>query len=199
MVFSKGGIIEPLVLASTQFVIDAKASRFTVQAFASGLASVVAHCPTFSVRDFTGDVRLMLPAMDKASCRLVVRAASLEIMDEVSQRDRQQIENTMFHEVLHISKHPEVVFESSQIALHQVSAGMHRATVSGTLDLHGVRAAHKMTCQAVIGDNSIRIYGDCTLLQSDFNVAIASVAGGTMKLRNELRMAFFLIGRAQAN
>ena len=56
-----------------------------------------------------------------------------------------------------------------------------------------------MACQAVFGEDSIRIYGDCTLLQTDFNIEIASVANGTMKLRNELRLAFFLIARREAN
>jgi len=187
------------VVASTQYMIDSKSSRFTVQAFASGLAAVVAHCPTFSIREFTGDVQLSMPSLEKASCHLVVRAGSLEIMDEVGQQDRRQIENTMFQEVLHIQRFPEIVFKSSQISVNKISPNMHRVSAEGSLSLHGVTARHVMACQAVFGEDSIRIYGDCTLLQTDFNIEIASVANGTMKLRNELRLAFFLIARREAN
>ncbi len=185
------------VLTSTQYAIDAKASRFTVQAFANGLTSIVAHCPTFAICDFTGDFKVSMPGLEKASCRLVMRAGSLEIMDDVNARDRQQIENTMFHEVLQIQKFPDVVFESSEITIKKINAGMHRLNVAGSVSLHGVTARHTVTCQAVFGEESIRIYGDCTLQQSDFNIAIASVAGGTLELRNEIRMAFFLIARKQ--
>jgi polyisoprenoid-binding protein YceI len=187
------------IQTSTHYTIDAKASRFTVQAFASGLVSVIAHCPTFSARDFTGDVKLSMPAQDKASCRLVFRAASLDLMDDVTQQDRREIEKTMFHEVLHIQKFPEIAFESSQITITKVSGNMHRVSSEGTLSLHGVTARHAMSCQAVFGEDSIRIYGDCTLLQTDFNITIASVANGALKLRNELRLAFFLIARRDAS
>jgi len=37
------------------FAMDAKASLFTVQAFASGMVAVVAHSPKVAIRDFTGE------------------------------------------------------------------------------------------------------------------------------------------------
>jgi hypothetical protein len=38
-----------------RFALDAKVSQFTVHAFASGLASVVAHDPKFAIREFSGE------------------------------------------------------------------------------------------------------------------------------------------------
>jgi hypothetical protein len=43
-------------LGALHYVIDTKASQFTVQAFASGLISVVAHSPKIVVRDWQGEV-----------------------------------------------------------------------------------------------------------------------------------------------
>src|SRR5271163_1137023 len=160
--------MNPEVLTTTQYEIDTHASRFTVQAFASGLAAVVAHCPTFSIREFSGVVKLSMPSQEKASCKLVARAASLDILDDVSQRDRQEIERTMFHEVLNIQRFPQVVFESTQISVSKIGGSMHRVNAEGSLSLHGVTAKHAMVCQAVFGEDSLRIYGDCTLLQTDY-------------------------------
>ena len=187
--------MENSVLATTRFTVDQKASRLTVQAFASGLASVMAHCPTFGVRDFLGDIVVSTPIPDRATCRLAIRSASLDIIDDVTRQDRQAIEKTMFHEVLEIAKFPEILFECSQVTLAKIAESMHRVSAVGTLTLHGVKAKQPVNCQAVIGEDTLRIYGDCTLLQSDYGITIASVAGGTLKLRNEVRMAFFLIAR----
>lgn len=191
----KGGPVETSTVATTLYAIDSKASRFTVQAFAGGLTSAIAHCPTFALRDFAGEVRVTLPNLENASCMLTGRLASLELMDDVTASERRQIENIMFHEVLDVAKHPEVSFESLQISVKKVHAGTCRVTANGVLALHGGTGPHSMNCQAVFGEDSIRIYGDCTFLQSDFDIKIASIAGGTLKLRNELRVAFFLIVR----
>jgi hypothetical protein len=42
---------------SVCYVVDKRASQFTVQAFASGLAAVVAHSPKIAIRDWTGEAR----------------------------------------------------------------------------------------------------------------------------------------------
>jgi hypothetical protein len=44
----------------------------------------------------------------------------------------------------------------------------------------------------------VRAQGTFSILQSDFGLKIASVAGGTLKLKDQLKFAYFLIGRRQA-
>jgi hypothetical protein len=50
--------------SGVRWVIDTRASQFTVQAFASGLVSVIAHSPKIAIRDWTG----WLPATWKTPC-----------------------------------------------------------------------------------------------------------------------------------
>jgi hypothetical protein len=38
------------------YLVDARASRFTVQAFATGLLSAMGHNPAIAIRNFSGDV-----------------------------------------------------------------------------------------------------------------------------------------------
>jgi hypothetical protein len=40
-----------------RYSIDAAQSQFTVHAFASGLAAVVAHNPKFAISDFSGEAQ----------------------------------------------------------------------------------------------------------------------------------------------
>ncbi len=42
---------------TARYRLDPGQSRFTVQAFATGLLSFLGHSPTFAVRDFAGAVR----------------------------------------------------------------------------------------------------------------------------------------------
>lgn len=59
-----------------RFALDAKVSQFTVHAFASGLASVVAHNPKFAIREFSGEAHLD-PETLWASLKVAVRLRSL--------------------------------------------------------------------------------------------------------------------------
>jgi len=44
---------------SVSCAIDPRASQFTVQAFASGLISAVAHSPKIAIREWSADVRFV--------------------------------------------------------------------------------------------------------------------------------------------
>jgi len=50
-----------------RFVLDAALSRFTVQAFAGGMLSALAHNPRFAIRGFPGELQFtpesIAPAM----------------------------------------------------------------------------------------------------------------------------------------
>jgi hypothetical protein len=48
------------------------------------------------------------------------------------------------------------------------------------------------------GIDSFRAYGEFTLLQSDYGIRIASIAGGTLKLQDELKFSFYVVGRKES-
>jgi polyisoprenoid-binding protein YceI len=96
-----------------RYSMDAAQSQFTVHAFASGLAAVVAHNPKFAIRDFRGEARFNSDTLRDASIQIRIKAASLELMDEVSEYDRGEIDRVMFNEVLEVSRFPEIVYTTS--------------------------------------------------------------------------------------
>ena len=51
-----------------RYSIDASASQFTVHAFTSGLAAIVAHSPKFAIRDFAGEAGFIPDTLPKGSC-----------------------------------------------------------------------------------------------------------------------------------
>jgi polyisoprenoid-binding protein YceI len=179
------------------FAIDAKASLFTVQAFAAGMIAVIAHSPKFAVRDMVGEVQFVPGNMQKASVRLAIKVASLEIMDEVSSSDRREIERVMFDEVLEKSIFPKIEFKSTRVTASRTGESMYRTSISGDLSLHGITRNVDLDAQVVAGEDTLKAQGSFSVLQPDYGLKIASVAGGTLKLREELKCAYFIVGRRQ--
>jgi polyisoprenoid-binding protein YceI len=178
-----------------RFSIDARASLFSVQAFASGIAAVVAHSPKFAVRDIVGEMEFVPETMQDGSLRLTINVGSLEIMDEVSRQDRREIERVMFDEVLQKNVYPRVEYKSSRVNMSKISENVYRANVSGLLTLHGTTRGMDLDAQVVVGEDTLRAQGAFVLSQTDYALKIASVAGGSLKLKDELRCAYFIIGR----
>jgi polyisoprenoid-binding protein YceI len=177
------------------FVIDAKASLFTVQAFASGIVSVVAHSPKFAVRNMAGDIEFVPGDMQNASIQLTIHVGSLEIMDEVTSADRREIERVMFDEVLEKGIFPRIEYKSTRVSASKSGENTYRINTVGDLTLHGITRGMGLDAQVVIGEETLRAQGSFSLLQSDFGLKIASVAGGALKLKDELKCAYFLMGR----
>jgi len=180
---------------TVHYAIDARASQFTVQAFASGLISAVAHSPKIAIRDWTGDVDFVPDSLREAKLKVVVKTPSLEVLDELRDSDRREIHRVMNNEVLETARFPQVVFQSSSIGVERLKETLHRVNVTGGLELHGVTNNHSFFAQVAFGVDSFRAYGEFTLLQTDYGIRVASVAGGTLKLQDELKFTFYVVAR----
>jgi polyisoprenoid-binding protein YceI len=181
-------------MGRAHYLLDADSSQFTVQAFAEGLAGIADHNPRFCIREIMGEAELDVDKLD-GSLLLTAKTESLEIMDEVTQADRQAIERVMFGEVLHPQKFPEVVFRSSRVVCSVVGENRYAADVTGTASLHGVENPLSIQAQLVLTGGSLRAYGEFRLRQTDYGLNIASVAGGTLRIKDELKFTFFMVTR----
>src|ERR1700723_886608 len=100
--------------AAIHYRIDAGMSRFTVRAFATGLFSSLGHNPTLAIRDYTGEATFVSSNPEQSAIRVSVKPASLTVTDDVSQKDRSDIENRRNKDVLKPYGHPKIVLQSSQ-------------------------------------------------------------------------------------
>lgn len=96
---SKGG--------AALFTIDGRASRLTAQAFATGLLSAMGHNPTIGVRDLAGEVRFDPERGHAGGMKLSIKSSSLSVQNDVSDKDRREMERLMNQEVLETAKFPE--------------------------------------------------------------------------------------------
>jgi len=181
--------------ATVNYQIDPSSSRFTIKVFAAGMLSAVGHNPTIAVADYSGELGVSPGAIEKSAVRLTVRADSLTDTDDVSQKDKADIENRMKNEVLETSRFPEISFESTGVTTTSMGGAQYIAKVSGTLTLHGATRNLTIACQTSIADDSIRAFGEFTLKQSDFQIKPPSFAGGMLKVKDEVKCSFDFVAR----
>jgi polyisoprenoid-binding protein YceI len=182
---------------AVRYTFDAERSRFTVQAFASGMLSGFAHSPTFAVRGFKGEMQFDPDAPGNASLLLEVRADSLELTDKVSEKDRQEIQRAMQEEVLETARYPLITYRSTQIAATRIADNWFRVQVRGEMRLHGATRPQEIDAQLRLAENELRLSGEFMLSQTAYGIKRASALGGAIKVKDELKFVFDLVGQKQ--
>jgi polyisoprenoid-binding protein YceI len=102
---------------------------------------------------------------------------------KVSEKDRGEIEKTMLGpEVLDAGRYPEIVFRST--AAEPTGTGSWK--VQGTLTLHG----QTQPVTAEVRENAGRYEGNSLLKLADFGIKPVRIAGGAVKVKDEIRIEF---------
>ncbi len=160
--------------------IDPSASTVEVRVSRSGLLSAFGH-----------DHRIVAPvASGHVLCRegpvteLAFDARSLRVDDgDLSDSDREKVRTTMEGpEVLDAAHYPEVLFRSTSIE----AAGEGRWSVAGSLTLHG--RTHPVRAEVSLAGGRYR--GSTALRLTDFGIRPPVAAGGTVRVRDEVRIVF---------
>jgi polyisoprenoid-binding protein YceI len=159
--------------------IDTEKSVMTVRVSKAGMLSGLGHDHEISAPVANGTV-------DTASHQVVLRvnARSLRVMDQgISDKDRAEIQsNTLGLPVLDAEHFPEIAFQGTGAA----SGGNGAWTVNGNLTLHGQTRPVTVTVQEAAG----HFKGVSRLKQSDFGITPIKVAGGTIRVKDEIQIEF---------
>lgn len=177
---------------AAHYLIDARMSRFTVRVFASGLLSSFGHNPTIGVREYSGEATLVPATLQQAFVKISAQSNSLEVMDDISQKDRIEIETKMRQEVLETPIYPEIAFESTKCAASKLGDDRYAVDVSGNFTLHGVTRSETLHAQVAVMGGTLRASGEFSLRQTDYAIKPVSVAGGSLKIKDEVKVSFDL-------
>jgi polyisoprenoid-binding protein YceI len=184
--------------SSVHYVADTRASQFTVQVFPGGMLSAFGHSPTIGIRDFAAEADVNPDNPEQASLRVVIQAASLSVRDDISDKDRREIERVMQQEVLESSSYPEIVYECSNLTANQPGEGQYSVTLNGQLTLHGVTNPQPVLARVALSGDSLRAFGTFAMRQTDYDLKLASFGGGVLTVRDELKFSFNILARKKA-
>jgi polyisoprenoid-binding protein YceI len=166
-----------------------------VQVFSGGLLSAFGHSPTIAIRDFSGEAQVNPDDLERSSLKVAINPASLTVKDDISDKDRREMERAMQQEILETSAYPEIVYECLSIHATKAAEGQYSVTLNGELTLHGVTRSQTVPARVVLAEDSLRAFGTFSLLQTDYDLKLASVAGGALKVKDELKFSFNILAR----
>jgi polyisoprenoid-binding protein YceI len=162
--------------------IDVTRSKITVHVGKTGLFSMAGHEHQVSAPVNQGAINESSPG--HVWFRLDAR--TLTVLPE---KDQAEVQSTMQRQVLESERFPEIRFESTGI--QQLAANHWK--VEGKLTLHG--QTHPVI--ADVHRSGASYEGKSTIKQTDFGIQPVSVAGGTVKVKNELAIEFSIQLRNQ--
>jgi polyisoprenoid-binding protein YceI len=182
---------------TVRYVIDSKSSNFVVKVFSTGLFSAFGHDPKIAIRELQGNASFT-PNGGALDARVDIRiqANSLEVADDVSDKDRQDINHRMRTEVLETDRFPEIVYECTRVKTSG-SADRYWAALNGELTLHGVTHPMSFSARVVAEGDSLRASGEFTVRQSEYEIAPVSAAGGAIRVKDDLKCTFDIVARKQ--
>jgi polyisoprenoid-binding protein YceI len=178
-----------------RYVINNMVSRFTVQAFASGILSAFGHDPKIAIRDLKGEIHFDPAHIENSTMHLVIRADSLSVTDNISDKDRRDIEGDMRGKVLETDKYPEIVFDVSGVTVNKTDGGQSNVMLNGQLTLHGVTRPQRVPATLAVTGDMLRAFGEFPLRQTDYNIKPVSAVGGGLKVKDEVKFTFDIVAR----
>jgi polyisoprenoid-binding protein YceI len=181
-----------------RYGIDSGVSRLTVRAFASGFLSGFGHNPVISARDLTGTTDLMDGTLDQAIVRASVKADSLSVENDISDKDRREMQRAMNQEVLEAGKFPDISYECSRVSGNVMGEGQFAFVLEGELTLHGVTRSQAISGRAFLTVDLLRASGEFAVRLSEYKIAPVSAVGGGLKLKDELKISFDVVARKQS-
>jgi polyisoprenoid-binding protein YceI len=163
--------------------IDTARSTLTVFVYKSGLFSGFADDHVIDAAIASGTISDSAPL----AVTIEVRAAALRVRDpNLSAGKRQEVQTRMAGpEVLDVQKFPSISFASTEVESH----GADNWTVTGRLTIHGQTRPATFAATRANG----RYHGTVTLKQRDFGITPISIAGGTVKVKDELKIEFDIV------
>jgi len=182
---------------TVRYITEPKGSTFTVKAFAAGLFSAFAHNPTIAIPDLEGGIFLNPDAVEQSSLRLLTHSDSLMVIDDINEKDREEITRRMHHEVLESDSFPDIVYECSRVSASKLGDQQYWVALNGELTLHGVTRSLPVTARAWLDGDTLRATGEFAVRMSDYEIRPVNAAGGTIKLKDELKLSFNICARKQ--
>jgi len=184
----------------TAYTVAPNESTLTILVGKAGALRGLGHEHVVAAKSFSGEAHIPSNALYRASFSFELDTGSLSVADEgISDKDRMEIERSMKEKVLEVSRFPKISFQSISITDIKPTANGQTALLNGRLTLHGVTNRVRVPAAMTVTPEQLRVSGDITIKQTDFGIKPYSTAGGTVKVRNELKIRFSVLAKPSSS
>jgi len=162
--------------------IDVKRSTIRIHVGKAGAFSAAGHEHWVAAPITSGSLD---PSPPHISFRVESSKLQVEPDKDVSAEKQAEVQHTMQTQVLESDKFPEIAFQST--AVQQMSP--ETWDVTGNLTLHGQTHPVRTT----VRKEQDAYVGRCQLKQTDFGIRPVRVAGGVVKVKDQLDIDFSVV------
>jgi polyisoprenoid-binding protein YceI len=172
-------------LCAQSKAIDVSKSTLKIRVFKAGAFSAFAHDHEIQAPIEEGTIEQSNSAHD--SVQLRVDSGKMRVIDPDTPEDkRAEIQHTMQSaKVLDVERFPEISYQSTAVT----GRGENHWEVRGNLNLRGKK--QPVVVAVSLQDGHYR--GSASIKQSDFGIDPIRIAGGTVKLKDELKVEFDIV------
>jgi polyisoprenoid-binding protein YceI len=184
------------------YSIDSAKSKIEIQVAKDGFFKAFGHDHVVTATKFAGNVQFEAAKVENSTVSFTAEANSLRVVDPgESEKDRTEVQTTMLGEqVLNVSRHPQIQFSSSAVKVVSASKNAFDLQVKGTLTLHGTQKPVTLPVHLQISDDgSLSCDTEVSLLQSDFGITPYKAVGGTVKVKDKLKLIFHIVATKAAS
>src|SRR5436853_2468853 len=191
-------IVESPILANfatQRYRLDSSQSKFVAHALRGGLLWFKGHDHLVAVREFTGEAQMTPETITPASLEITAKTASMEETSSVFTEPQKKIINKELREIVLLpDQYPDIVFRSTNVNGKTIGSGQYDLKIIGDLTLHGVTRQITIPTKVTVTGNDLRAQGEFSINRSDFKVKATSAAHGLVRVRNEIKFTFDIVG-----
>jgi len=178
-----GILVGPNSLYAQRQAIDVNRSSLTIRVFKSGMFSAFAHDHEIQAPIDEGGI----DASANPSVQLRLDSRKMRVLDQdISADNRAEIQHTMQGAaVLDVDHFPEISYRSTAIN----RTGDAHWEVHGNLSLHGKNEP----VVVVVSFEGGHYRGSASFKQSNFGINPIRIAGGTVKVKDEVKIDFDIV------
>jgi polyisoprenoid-binding protein YceI len=187
-------LLTTLLVSNTLFAADQHCvvpgrGYFRIHVGTAGLFGGLGHDHSIEAQKVMGCAMIDSNDVAHSSVKLEFSTAGIRVIDpKESEKDRAEVQKTMETQVLRVSEYPRVTFESTGI---EQDGALNRLRVRGNLTIRGKTLPVVIPVMMTrLTDGTYRAAGEYKFRQSSFLIKPIQLAGGTVKVKDELQTEF---------
>ncbi len=182
---------------TASYSVDPQQSKVEIHVGKQGAFSAFGHDHLVAAKQVSGDAKFAARKLDQSSVRLKIPAKSLTVIDPGdSEKDRKEVQAAMEGEqVLDVARFPEIAFTSTSVSGAKKTPNGWELTLAGKLNLHGVEKPVTFPLRVTANANELHGESELSVLQTDYGITPVKAGGGTVKVKDKLKITFSIVAK----
>jgi polyisoprenoid-binding protein YceI len=180
-----------------EFRVDAAASQVTVLVGRTGAFGFAGHDHEVAVPKVDGIIVLDSADATQSTITLRFDVTAMKVTGRGEPAaDVPEVQRVMLSDrVLDAQRYPTITFTSRRIVIVKQAVDRLVLRVEGDLTLHGVTRPITVPVEVRLADDQLAATANATVRQTDFGIRPVTAGAGTVRVKDELELAFRIVAR----